>query len=97
MRQGSPCRSLAVAGKRRWRVHGSTRGSGARPGNRNALKALKHGRHARELLEFCRRMAELVREAPELVEIAWAGCVDGRRRATQNVGGMQVTCLEISR
>jgi hypothetical protein len=56
-----------VGGKRRWWLHGGARGSGARPGNR---KALKHGRHARELLEFRRRMAELVREARELVEIA---------------------------
>jgi hypothetical protein len=39
----------------------------ARLGNRNALK---HGRDARELLEFRRRVRELAREARELIEIA---------------------------
>jgi uncharacterized protein YjcR len=47
-------------------MHGGAKGSGAPKGNRNALK---HGRHARELLEFRRRVRELVREARELVEI----------------------------
>jgi hypothetical protein len=48
-------------------MHGGARGGGARPGDRNALR---HGRYARELLEFRRRVRELVREARELVEIA---------------------------
>jgi hypothetical protein len=48
-------------------MHGGAAGSGARPGNRNALK---HGRYARELLEFRRLVRELAREARELVEIA---------------------------
>jgi uncharacterized protein YjcR len=48
-------------------MHGGAEGSGAPAGNRNALK---HGRYSREVLEFRRRMQELVREADELIEIA---------------------------
>lgn len=44
-RPGSPCRSPAVAGKKRCRMHGGAAGSGAPLGNRNALK---HGRYTRE-------------------------------------------------
>ena len=66
-RGGSPCRSPAVAGKRRRRMHGGAKGSGGQPGNRNALK---HGRYAREAVEFRRLVRELAREARRLVEIA---------------------------
>jgi hypothetical protein len=48
-------------------MHGGAKGSGAREGNRNALK---HGRHAREAVEFRRLVRELAREARELLEIA---------------------------
>jgi glucans biosynthesis protein len=48
-------------------MHGGAKGSGAPKGNRNALK---HGRHARELVEFRRLLRELAREARELIEIA---------------------------
>ena len=37
-RGGAPCRAPAVGGKRRCRMHGGARGSGAQPGNANALK-----------------------------------------------------------
>ena len=37
-RSGSPCRSPAVAGKNRCRMHGGAKGSGAPRGNKNALK-----------------------------------------------------------
>jgi hypothetical protein len=46
-------------------MHGGANGSGARVGNRNALK---HGRSTTELLELRRRLAELVRDARALVE-----------------------------
>lgn len=65
-RAGSPCQSPVVSGKRRCRMHGGAEGSGARAGNRNALK---HGRYNREIVEFRRRMRELLREANELIEI----------------------------
>jgi hypothetical protein len=47
-------------------MHGGAPGSGAQPGNRNALK---HGRYSHEMLEFRRMVRELAREAHELVEI----------------------------
>ena len=65
-RSGSPCQSPVVSGKRRCRMHGGAEGSGARVGNRNALK---HGRYSRATVEFRRRMQELLREASELIEI----------------------------
>ena len=37
-RSGKPCKSPAVSGKRRCRMHGGARGSGAPKGNSNALK-----------------------------------------------------------
>ena len=43
-------------------IHGGTAGSGARPGNRNALR---HGRDSRELIEFRRAVRELLRESAE--------------------------------
>ena len=65
-RTGSACRSPAVSGKQRCRMHGGAKGSGARAGNRNALK---HGRYSHEAIEFRRRMQELVREAGELIQM----------------------------
>lgn len=41
-RSGRPCRNLPVTGKVRCRMHGGAHGSGAQPGNTNALK---HGRY----------------------------------------------------
>ncbi|WP_296540336.1 HGGxSTG domain-containing protein, partial [Rhizorhabdus sp.] len=37
-RSGAPCRSPAVGGRRRCRMHGGARGSGAPRGNRHAWK-----------------------------------------------------------
>jgi hypothetical protein len=65
-RSGTSCRSPAVKGRRRCRMHGGTAGSGARAGNQNALK---HGRYSRELLEFRRMMRELLRENGEKFEL----------------------------
>jgi hypothetical protein len=38
-RSGTPCRSPAVHGKRRCRMHGGSAGSGAPLGNQNAIKS----------------------------------------------------------
>ena len=38
-RKGHPCKSPAVHGKKRCRMHGGAEGSGAPIGNRNALKS----------------------------------------------------------
>ena len=47
-RSGRPCRSPAVNGKKRCRMHGGAAGSGAPLGNKNALK---HGHYTRERVE----------------------------------------------
>jgi uncharacterized protein YjcR len=59
-RKGEPCRAPAVAGKRRCRMHGGAKGSGAPQGNRNALK---HGLHTREAIAERRAVRQLIREA----------------------------------
>ena len=64
-RCGSPCRSPAVKGKQRCRMHGGAAGSGAPRGNRNALK---HGLRSAEVLGLQRQVRKLLREARELVE-----------------------------
>jgi hypothetical protein len=64
-RAGSPCRSPAVGGKRRCRMHGGAKGSGGQPGNRNAWR---HGARSACALALRRRVRELLRGARELVE-----------------------------
>lgn len=65
-RQGSLCQAPVVKGRRRCRMHGGADGSGAQPGNRNALR---HGRYTVELIEFRRMMRELLREGTEKLEL----------------------------
>ncbi|WP_432423325.1 HGGxSTG domain-containing protein [Sphingomonas lycopersici] len=50
-RSGSPCQAPAVRGKKRCRMHGGAKGSGAPKGNRNALK---HGARSREMIELAK-------------------------------------------
>lgn len=54
-RQGVPCKAPAVNGKKRCRMHGGAKGSGAPFGNRNAYK---HGLYGKETMK---RVAELKR------------------------------------
>jgi hypothetical protein len=61
----SPCRSPG----RRCRMHGSATGNGAPASNRNALQ---HSSYGREVLEFRRRMRELMRGARELIDVTRA-------------------------
>jgi len=63
-RAGTPCRSPAVHGKRRCRMHGGAAGSGAPRGNTNALK---HGRYTREAITERKHVSELVRQARQLI------------------------------
>jgi glucans biosynthesis protein len=63
-RSGTACRSPAVKDKKRCRMHGGAKGSGAPKGNRNALK---HGAYTREALERRARLRNLLREARELL------------------------------
>lgn len=65
-RSGTPCRSPAVAGKRRCRMHGGARGSGGQKGNQNALK---HGCYTKEMIEELRELRELVRESEEVMRL----------------------------
>ena len=48
-------------------MHGGAKGSGARTGNRNALK---HGRYSQETIKFRRCVRELVHEAAGLVVVS---------------------------
>jgi hypothetical protein len=64
-RSGKSCRSPAVAGKKRCRMHGGAPGSGAPRGNKNALK---HGYYTREAIEERRQLQALLRQSLMLVE-----------------------------
>ena len=63
-RSGMPCRSPAVAGKRRCRMHGGAAGSGAPRGNTNALK---HGHYTKEAITERRRLRHLIRTTQSLI------------------------------
>lgn len=64
-RSGEPCKSPAVKGKRRCRMHGGASGAGAPRGNRNAFKT---GLHTGEALELRRHVAQLIRDSREIIE-----------------------------
>ena len=64
-RSGKPCKSPAVRGKKRCRMHGGAPGSGAPRGNQNALK---HGFYTREALAERRRVQDLLRQSRELLQ-----------------------------
>jgi hypothetical protein len=59
-RSGNPCRSPAVRGKRRCRMHGGAAGSGAPMRNKNALR---HGHYSAEAIAQRRELAELIRQS----------------------------------
>ncbi len=59
-RKGGACKSPAVGGKSRCRMHGGANGSGAPPENKNALK---HGLYTREALKERRALRDMIREA----------------------------------
>ena len=62
---GASCRSPAVKGKRRCRMHGGARGSGAPKGNQNAWK---HGAYTKEVIQQRGEMRELIKEAQKLLK-----------------------------
>ena len=64
-RSGTPCKSPAVAGKKRCRMHGGAKGSGAPIGNENALK---HGMYTGRAKDLNREIRELLKESKELIE-----------------------------
>lgn len=59
-RSGKTCRSPAVTGKKRCRMHGGAEGSGAPTGNQNAFK---HGFYSKAAIEERRAMKKLIGEA----------------------------------
>ena len=63
-RSGQPCRSPAVHGKRRCRMHGGAYGSGAPRGNKNALR---HGLFTRKAIAERKRVRELLRQTRKLM------------------------------
>jgi hypothetical protein len=63
-RSGGACRSPAVHGKKRCRMHGGAQGSGAPKANRNAWK---HGLFTRGAIEERRQIRALLGEARKLL------------------------------
>jgi uncharacterized protein YjcR len=63
-RSGRPCRSPAVSGKKRCRMHGGAPGSGAPHGNQNALK---HGFYTREAIAERRQLRALMQRSRKLL------------------------------
>jgi hypothetical protein len=64
-RSGGACRSPAVHGKKRCRMHGGAPGAGAPKANKNARK---HGRFTRNALVERRQIQVLLGEAWKLLE-----------------------------
>ena len=65
IRAGGSCRSPAVRGKRRCRMHGGAPGSGAPRGNRNARK---HGLFTRDAIAKRKRIQALLGEARKFLQ-----------------------------
>lgn len=63
-RAGGECRSPAVSGRRRCRMHGGAKGSGAPKGNENALKA---GLYTAERLALRRQVGAMMRASKTLL------------------------------
>ena len=66
-RAGTPCRSPAVRGRPRCRMHGCAPGAGGQPGNRNRLV---HGGYSAAAKAERRRIGEMVREAERVLREA---------------------------
>lgn len=63
-RAGGACRSPAVSGRRRCRMHGGAKGSGAPQGNRNAVKT---GLYTAEQLATRRQVGLIMRAGKKLL------------------------------
>ncbi len=61
---GKPCRSPAVRGKNRCRIHGGARGSGGQKGNSNSLK---HGHTTTTSKLFREKVRTLLKNSKELI------------------------------
>ena len=63
-RNGKPCQSPAVNGRRRCRMHGGAVGSGAPVGNKNALR---HGWYTAEATARRRQLSDLIRQSRAVI------------------------------
>ncbi len=63
-RAGTSCRSPAIKGKRRCRMHGGAKGSGAPKCNQNALK---HGTYTKVAFRQRAEMRELIQKSEKLL------------------------------
>jgi hypothetical protein len=63
-RTGGSCRSPAVSGKKRCRMHGGAPGSGAPKNNRNALK---HGLFTRDAIEERKQVQAIIGQSRKLL------------------------------
>ena len=59
-RAGTPCQKAASTGKKRCRMHGGAKGSGAPPGERNG--SYRHGLFTREAIAERRALRALIRD-----------------------------------
>lgn len=57
-RRHTPCKSPAVRGKKRCRMHGGAKGSGASNGNKNAIK---HGFTSKEVVEIKKAVKSILK------------------------------------
>jgi hypothetical protein len=64
-RQVKPCRGPAVAGRKRCRMHGGAKGTGAPKGNQNALT---HGTYSGAALRERAQVRAVIREATDLLQ-----------------------------
>ena len=64
-RKGTPCQAPAVCGKKRCRMHGGARGSGAPKGNQNAFK---HGLYTAEARTLNKHVSDLLREGKKMID-----------------------------
>ena len=64
-RSGGPCRSPAVSGKKRCRMHGGAPGSGAPKHNGNAIK---HGLFTQQAIEERKKVQALLRQSRKLLQ-----------------------------
>jgi hypothetical protein len=64
-RKGTACQAPAVKGRKRCRMHGGARGSGAPRGNRNALK---HGAFTKQALQQRAELRGLFRHAQKVLK-----------------------------
>jgi uncharacterized protein YjcR len=64
-RRGTLCQTSPVTGKKRCRMHGGAKGSGAPKGNNNAFK---HGYYSANAIKIKQKIRKLLKESIEFLE-----------------------------